>query len=214
MKLEEKIALQESMRQRISIEPLVSQPKIVSGVDVAYGNDGTASAAIVTMEYATHKVLEIVTARIFTMEPYVPSMLSFREMPAFLAAWQKRNIDPDLVFFDGNGIWHPRRLGLATHASFVIDKPTIGIAKNPFRDLGAILEPPSIKGAYTLIEHEGEVLAACLRTRTGAKCQYVSVGNRITLEEAIDHTLHLTTEDSKYPIITKMADTTLRTGGA
>lgn len=208
--LDEKLTIQNELRGRVEIAPFGSTPKIVTGVDVAYHDDRYATAALVTMDYETKEVLECVTAKSLVTEPYEPSLLSFRELPAFLAAWKLRNIDPNIVFFDGNGLWHPRRMGLATHASFLIDKPTVGITKNQYRDLGAIVEPPNIKGAYTLIEHEDEILAACLRTRMGAKCQYVSVGNRITLEEAVEFTLHLTKPDSKYPIITKMADTLLR----
>lgn len=135
---------------------------------------------------------------------YVPGFLAFRELPVFLHAWEKLSTEPDLVFFDGNGILHPERVGIATHASFFIDKPTIGVAKNPF--IGEFEEPTPEQGSHSPIFDQGEVIGAVVRTQTRVKPVYVSVGNRIDLAGAIRLVMHYVGKESRVPEIIRQAD--------
>jgi len=124
--------------------------------------------------------------------PYIPGLLSFREAPACIAAVKKLRTQPDMFIIDGQGIAHPRRLGLAAHLGLFFDKPTIGCAKS--RLTGTFDEPPPEKGAYTLLKDNREVIGAVVRTRTNVKPVFVSVGNKCLLENAIKVTLACTTK--------------------
>lgn len=196
-------AIQERLRRQIRIQKLPKKPQIASGVDVAYAGN-TAVAVIVTMRINTHEILEISWASKEVRVPYIPGFLAFRELPAFLEAWQKASIRPDLIFFDGQGIMHPRRMGLATHASFFVGLPTVGIAKSPL--FGKFEEPDTAKGSFSYVQDDGEILGVALRTREKTKPIFVSVGNLITLNEAIDLVLGFVTPKSKIPLITGKAD--------
>lgn len=202
---EEMSLIQQTLRQQIQIHTLVTPPKILAGVDVAYTEEG-AIAVIVVWERASKTIIETVIHRSKEHTyPYIPGFLAFRELPVFLEAWSQLQTNPDLVVFDGNGMLHPQRVGLATHASFLIDKPTMGIAKTPYR-LGEHLPLAENKGSYQLILEKGETVGAVLRTQTGVKPVYVSVGNRITLEEVIDISMEFVEKHSRIPEITRQPD--------
>jgi deoxyribonuclease V len=115
--------------------------------------------------------------------PYIPGLLSFREIPPLLSAWKKLKTLPDVVIVDGQGIAHPRRLGIASHLGLVLGIPTIGCAKS--RLCGVHDEPPARRGAWTPLTHQGETVGAALRTRAGCNVVYVSTGHRISLECSI-----------------------------
>ncbi len=195
--------IQEKLCQHIKKKPLTHPIQYAAGVDVAYTNL-QSYAVIVVMDYQRKKIVETVKHKERVTCPYIPGLLAFRELPSFLNAWRKLTITPDLVFFDGNGILHPKRCGIATHASFFIKKPTIGIAKNPF--IGEYHEPSPNKGDYTYIYHHGEIVGASLRTQTKIKPVYISIGNWITLQEAIQHAMHFVGPHSRIPEITRQAD--------
>lgn len=199
----EMIQIQDRLRQQIEIKSLTHPIQFAAGVDVAY-TDTLACAVIVVMDYHRKEIIETVSHVETISFDYIPGLLAFRELPPFLNAWRKLKTAPDLVFFDGNGILHPKRAGIATHASFFIQKPTIGIAKNPF--IGECQHPSPNKGAYSYIDHQGEIVGASLRTQTNVKPVYVSVGNWITLEETIQHAMHFVSVNSRIPEITRQAD--------
>src|SRR5271169_119593 len=115
--------------------------------------------------------------------PYIPGLLSFREVPALLAALKKLNDLPDVLFCDGQGYAHPRRFGLACHLGVLLDVPTIGCAKS--RLIGQYREPGGQAGAWTPLVHQGERIGAVLRTRAGARPMYISSGHRVSLERAL-----------------------------
>jgi deoxyribonuclease V len=206
--------LQSRLASEVRVVPLRAVPKVIVGLDCAFSGDGKRifAAAVVlrlcgpaalgwdaiipegggaTLPLAFElEHVETVTARQETGFPYIPGLLSFREAPACLAAVEKISREVDLFMIDGQGIAHPRRLGLAAHLGLFFDKPTIGCAKS--RLIGTYNEPHVKKGAYSPLRDGNEIIGAVVRTRAGVRPVFVSVGNRCTLEDAIRVTLACT----------------------
>nr|MCU0809385.1 deoxyribonuclease V [Candidatus Contendobacter sp.] len=160
----------------------------VAGVDVGFEAGGTVTrAAVAVLRYPELDVLETAIARRPTTFPYVPGLLSFRELPAVLEALEQLREPPDLLLCDGQGIAHPRRLGIASHLGLLVDIPAIGVAKS--RLCGMHEEPPNQRGAWTPLWAEGEIIGAVLRTRPGVKPLYISPGHRINLATAIQYVM-------------------------
>src|SRR5438128_7328314 len=126
---EEAIAIQLSLASKVSLVPQLGEVNVVAGVDMSAKD--VARAAVVILSYPGLEVLEIARAEKPLDFPYVPGLLSFREGPAILAAFDKIKRWPDLVFFDGQGIAHPRKIGIASHMGVLLDLPTIGVGKSP-----------------------------------------------------------------------------------
>src|SRR5687767_13050927 len=124
---EEAVAIQLSLAERVILRPPAKRPGIIAGVDMSA--TGVARAAVVLLTYPEMEVIEVARAEKPLSFPYVPGLLSFREGPAVLAAFEKLSRLPDLAFFDGQGIAHPRRFGIASHIGVLLDLPTIGVAK-------------------------------------------------------------------------------------
>ena len=135
--------------------------------------------------------------------PYVPGLLSFREAPAILAALRKVKTEPDVFLFDGQGIAHPRRFGLASHVGLQINRPSIGCAKS--RLTGTCVEPGPERGAVEGLYDGEECLGFVLRTRAHVKPMYISVGHRISLQSAVDVSLMCATR-YRLPEPTRLAD--------
>jgi deoxyribonuclease V len=178
------------------LAPLVSQHsripermRYVAGADGAY-DDEKASGAAVLIEYATLKPIETTTARARVTFPYVPGLLSFREGPMVVRVLRKLKIKPDVCIVDGHGLAHPRRFGLACYVGLVTNLPTIGVAKS--RLFGTEV-------GETLIDSEGNVIARILRSNR--KSLYVSVGHKISLEDATRIVRHCTTKRGLEPIL-------------
>jgi deoxyribonuclease V len=129
------------------------------------------------------ELVETVSAVREVRFPYVPGLLSFREAPVCIAAAEKLRSRPDVFIIDGQGIAHPRRLGLAAHLGLFFDMPTVGCAKS--RLTGDYEEPPLEKGAHTPLKDKSEIIGAVVRTRTNVKPVFVSVGNKCVLADAI-----------------------------
>ena len=146
-----------------------------------------AIAAVVLYKYPEMQELQRAHAEVRLQFPYVPGFLSFREIPALLAALGKLRQMPDLMFCDGQGYAHPRRMGLATHLGIVLDRPTIGCAKSIL--IGKHEPLGNEKGEWTPMLDGEERIGAALRTRTGVKPMYISQGHRISLETALRLTL-------------------------
>lgn len=138
----------------------------------------------------------------------MPGFLAFRELPLVIKTAELLENKPDLYMFDGNGYLHPRHMGIASHASFYLNAPTIGVAKTYFRvEKGLDYTEPDISaGSYTDIEWNGEVYGRALRTHNGIKPVFVSVGNNISLDTAVKITLDMVNEESRLPIPTRLAD--------
>lgn len=144
--------LQERLACKVRHTPLKSTPKTVAGIDCAFSKDGKRIlAAVVVLQFGNFEVVETANAARKVTFPYIPGLLSFREAPVCIAAVEKLTNQPDVFIIDGQGIAHPRRLGLAAHLGLFFNKPTIGCAKS--RLIGQFEEPPLQKGAYTLLTH-------------------------------------------------------------
>ncbi|MBK7135161.1 MAG: deoxyribonuclease V [Rhodocyclales bacterium] len=156
----------------------------VAGVDVGFeGNGATTRAAVTVLAFPSLQLETSAIARLPTRFPYVPGLLSFREIPAVLAAMERLNVRPDLLLCDGQGIAHPRRFGIASHLGLLLDIPAIGVAKT--RLIGRHDEVPDERGAWVPLKAGSETIGAVLRTRRGVKPLYVSPGHRIGLESSI-----------------------------
>ncbi|MEM7793443.1 MAG: deoxyribonuclease V [Cyanobacteria bacterium P01_C01_bin.118] len=198
------IAIQNQLRDRVITTNQFESITTVAGVDAGFEQDGTVTrAAVVVLQLPQLTLLEQAIAYRPTTFPYVPSLLSFREMPTVLDALTQLTIEPDLILCDGAGIAHPRRLGIASHLGVLIDKPTIGVAKS--RLLGTHAELPPEKGAWVPLMDRGERIGAVLRSRTGTKPLFVSAGHRVSLETAVDYVLQCTPK-YRLPETTRLAD--------
>ena len=215
MKDEDKfLEIQNSLREKISLNDSFdkSDIKIIAGVDLAYWKDCSgceqAVCCIVVIDFITHEVLEKRQYAGRIEVPYIPGFLAFRELPLILKAAELLDSQPDLYIFDGNGYLHPRHMGIATHAAFYLHKPTIGIAKTYFRvdKQTDYTEPNEQSGSFTDIVIDGEVYGRVLRTHTGVKPVFVSVGNDVSLDTACEIALALTEKESRIPIPTRLAD--------
>ncbi len=194
---------QKNLASKVQFVPLKKPPKLITGIDCAFSKDGKKIiAAVVVLKLPDFVPVEITSALRKVAFPYIPGLLSFREAPVCIAAVEKLKTKPDLFIIDGQGIAHPRRLGLAAHLGLFFDKPTIGCAKS--RLIGRFEELPLEKGAYTLLKDKKrmkpdtqytirntqyETIGAVVRTRTNVKPVFVSVGNKCLLKDAIKITL-------------------------
>lgn len=179
------------------------KPDTVAGVDVGFEAQGKITrAAVAVLSFPELKPMDQALARQPTRFPYVPGLLSFREIPAILEAMQRLRQAPDMLLCDGQGLAHPRRFGLACHLGLLTDIPSIGVAKS--RLIGTSDKLPEEKGSWTPLKHKDEIIGAVLRTRTKVKPLYISVGHRISLESAIHYVLACTTR-FKLPETTRAA---------
>ncbi|MFF4172920.1 endonuclease V [Streptomyces sp. NPDC001744] len=180
----------------------------VTGLDVAYDDErDLVAAAAVVLDARTLEVVEEATAVGRVSFPYVPGLLAFREIPTVLAALDALTADPGLLVCDGYGLAHPRRFGLASHLGVLTGHPSVGVAKNPFAFTYG--EPGPARGDSAPLLADGEEVGRAVRTRTGVKPVFVSVGHRVSLARACAHTLHLTPR-YRLPETTRRADSLCR----
>jgi deoxyribonuclease V len=178
------MTMQRELAELVSTSDEVSDVRFVAGVDISVGNArGVAWGAVAVLNYPELKLVETQTAEQAIEFPYIPGLLSFRESPVILAACEKLTNIPDLILVDGQGIAHPRRLGLASHLGLLWDRPTIGCAKS--RLCGEHRPVETEPGRFSDLLHREEVIGAVLRTRANSKPLYISVGHKISLEAAI-----------------------------
>ena len=183
----EAVRIQERLAPAVRAEPLARDPETVAGVDVSIRGD-LAQAAISVLRFADLEVIDEVIHRCDVPFPYVPGLLSFREMPALLPALEKLKTAPDLFMLDSQGLAHPRRFGLACHFGVVTGQPALGVAKSRLTGRRAE-ELPQEKGSRVPLVDDSETIGAVVRTRADVKPVFVSIGHRITLEEAVEVTL-------------------------
>lgn len=184
----EAIELQNILREKVRIQPLARAVETIAGADISFNKfSETVYAGIVVLRLPSLEVVEEVGVVSETRFPYVPGLLSFRESPSVLEAWSQLKIEPDAVMFDGQGIAHPRRIGIASHVGLLINRPTFGCAKSVL--VGRYDEPPEERGNWTPLIDRGETVGAALRTKTRVQPIFVSPGHMIDLTSAIDLTL-------------------------
>lgn len=177
-------AVQARLRSRVRASGGPRRVRLVAGADLAYRADGSrAWAAVVLWSPRDGAVVETVTAAARPRFPYVPGYLSFREGPLLLRAFGRLRRRPDLVLFDGQGIAHPRGLGLASHLGVLLDLPSVGCAKS--RLVGEHGEPGRRRGEWTPLVLAGRCVGAVVRTRDDVKPLWISPGHRIGVRQAI-----------------------------
>ncbi|HWP40960.1 MAG TPA: endonuclease V [Tepidisphaeraceae bacterium] len=181
--LEQWKATQNQLRRRLIVAPLRPLPRFVAGADAAFSADKTmVFAAAVVYDRNTQQIVEISHATQQVEVPYVPGFLSFREGPAILAAIGKLKHPFGAICFDGQGYAHPRRCGLATHVSIMLDMPGVGVAKS--RLIGTYHEPRAAAGSVEPLMDGQEQIGIVLRTRDHTRPLFVSIGHRVDLESA------------------------------
>lgn len=189
----EAMRVQAQLRERLLLTWDGREVKTVGGVDIGLEQD-TARAAIVILRYPDLVPLEGVIADAPLVFPYIPGLLAFREGPAVLAAWERLRIRPDLLMFDGQGIAHPRGVGIASQMGLWLERPTIGVAKS--RLYGRHAEPGSKRGNFAELydqRNAGNVIGVALRTRDNVNPLYVSPGHLIDLPHAVEFVLNCCT---------------------
>ena len=203
---DEAVALQNELAPQLIIRDEFRTPlRLVGGVDVAYREDRSlAIAAALIRDAVTLQVKELVHAESRITFPYLPGLLSFREIPAIEVALGKLARQPDLLVCDGHGIAHPRRFGLASHVGLLFDVPTIGCAKSSLR-LRARQEPGAARGSFSELVSRGRVVGTVLRTRDRIKPLYVSPGHRVSVTTARELVLKMCTR-YRLPEPTRLAD--------
>lgn len=188
------VAFQQRLRELVVASGTIRRPCLVAGVDVSYdfvptrfsrGKQASEFlyAAVVVLELPSLRVVESAGVASRAEFPYVPGLLSFREMPPLLEAFRKLRVTPDAVLVDGQGVAHPRRCGLASHLGLVLDLPTVGCAKS--RLIGEYREPGLRRGSASSLRDGGEIIGRVLRTRDGVAPLFVSVGHKISLDAAV-----------------------------
>ncbi|WP_210367051.1 endonuclease V [Bacillus sp. REN3] len=212
MNIENLQAIQNELKINIQLKNVfqLSEITLVAGVELAYWSEDKIEycvCCIVVIDYRTKEIIEQVEYTGEVDFPYIPGYLAFRELPFIIKAVEQLKNISDLYMFDGNGYLHSRHMGIATHASFHLEKPTIGVAKT-YLKVGNIdfTMPQNIVGAYTDIVLNGEVYGRALRTRESVKPIFVSCGNWIDIDTATHITMHFVEKDSRLPITIRYAD--------
>ena len=176
--------IQLGLADKVSRVNEVAAPRFIAGVDISVSRSREmATGAVVILSYPELRLVETKTVNEKPGFPYIPGLLSFREAPLILAACEKLTATPDLILVDGQGIAHPRRLGLASHLGLLLDTPTIGCAKS--RLCGSHEAPDIEMGSYAELVDNNEIIGAALRTKCRTKPVYVSIGHRVDLPAAI-----------------------------
>ena len=177
------IAVQKEMARLVSQSPPGGEINLIAGLDAAFSPDGRhCLSAVVLWDMRLRQVVEQHTARRPLTFPYIPGLLSFREIPALLAALRKLKQRPDALMCDGQGLAHPRRFGIACHLGVICNLPALGCAKS--RLIGTYEEPARQRGSCAALEDKGEIIGSVLRTQTSVKPVFVSIGHRMGLATA------------------------------
>lgn len=176
--------IQRELAARVSQVGEVAEPHFIAGADISTSRARSlATGAVVVMAYPALELVEVKTVDAPLAFPYIPGLLSFRESPLVLAVCEQLTVTPDLLLVDGQGLAHPRRLGLACHLGLLLDTPTIGCAKS--RLCGSHEELAVEPGSSAALVDGGEVIGAVLRTKASTSPLYVSIGHKVDLETAV-----------------------------
>lgn len=193
----EAIQIQHRLRPRLILDKAPEAIKTIAGIDVSFTRGShQLHAALVVLDLtqailkqngrktATFPIVETTTASLTVNFPYIPGLLSFREIPVVLEAWAKLSIRPDCLICDGQGLAHPRRMGLASHLGLIVDLPSIGCGKT--RLIGEERTPGRARGDRVALVDKDEVIGMILRTRKDVAPLYISQGHRMTLDRAVE----------------------------
>lgn len=180
--------IQKQLSPEIICSNSIVRPRLIAGIDISVYRRYKGCAAVVLLDYPSLEIVESAFAEGEILYPYVPGLLSFREAPLILEACRKLVRKPDFILVDGQGIAHPRRLGVASHLGLLLNIPSIGCAKS--RLIGDHDSIPDEAGKYTYLVDGGEIIGAAVRTRRGCKPVYISIGHMVDLPAAIHWTLN------------------------
>ncbi len=184
----EAVELQKRLQVQIELRPPGHDVRTIAGADISFDKySPVLFAGIVVLALPSLEVVEEIGVEAKVPFPYVPGLLSFREAPPLLEAWQRLRTTPDALMLDGQGIAHPRRFGIACHVGLLTGVPSFGCAKSVL--VGTFDEPPPERGAWTPMTHRGDIVGAALRTKQRVQPVYVSPGHRIDIESSIQLTL-------------------------
>jgi len=176
--------IQQRLAAQVSRSSEITTPHFIAGVDISRQKEqGVATGAVVVLQYPELRLVETKVVQGKLDFPYIPGLLSFREAPLTLAACERLSVTPDLILVDGQGVAHPRRMGLASHLGLFLNKPTIGCAKSLL--CGSCEKPGEKPGSYAEVMDRGETIGVALRTKLGANPIYVSIGHKVNLEAVI-----------------------------
>ncbi len=181
---EEAVRIQRELAGRISLSAFFSEYRYVAGADLAYSRkDNTLFAAVVVQEYPSGRQVFTCAEKGKATFPYIPGLLSFREIPLLLRIFENLPVTPDVVMCDGQGLAHPRRFGLACHIGLLLDVPSIGCAKSKL--VGEYEEPGAARGRRSPLIYKDSVVGAVVRTRDKVKPVFVSPGHKVDVETAV-----------------------------
>ena len=181
----EAVALQKQLRDQVILQPLPKNIELVAGADISFNKfSAVIYAGIVVVRLPNLEVVATSGIVTTTKFPYVPGLLSFREIPPLLEAWEKLKVRPDVMLLDGHGIAHPRRLGIASHAGMILSLPTIGCAKTLL--VGKYEIPAEAAGSFSPLLDKGETIGAVVRTKNRVNPIFVSPGHLADIPTAID----------------------------
>lgn len=188
----EAIDIQKQLADQIQLQPLTQPIGSVAGADVSFNkNSELVFAAVVLLSFPQLTLIEQVSATGITHFPYIPGLLSFREAPILLAAFEKLSIVPDVVICDGHGIAHPRRLGIAAHLGLCLERPTLGCAKKKLTGLYEAHQlAPTAGATIALKDKENQIIGSVVRTKMGIKPVFVSPGHQMDITTAVDVVLN------------------------
>lgn len=184
----EAVALQKRLRQEVVIQPLPAGAELVAGADISYNKfSDVVFAAVVVLRLPQLKV--VTTSGIISKLkfPYIPGLLSFREAPSLLEAWEKLTVRPDVLMLDGMGIAHPRRFGIASHIGLLLGLPTIGCGKTLL--VGKYDEPAEEAGSFAPLIDKGEQIGVALRTKDRVNPVFISPGHLADIPTSVDLTM-------------------------
>ncbi len=193
---QEAIALQKQLATQIEITHYAPVVRYIGGADISFnrGSD-EVFAGIVVLDFSSLAIVEQRVVRTQANFPYIPGLLSFRELPPLLEVWEQLTLKPDVLMLDGQGLAHPRRFGLACHMGLWLNIPTLGCAKTHF--IGEYTPPAETQGSYSELMDSGSQLGYVLRTKTRVKPVFISPGHRVALEQSLEWALAAT---GKYRI--------------
>ena len=203
----EAVLLQKKLAGKVVRKDRLGRVESVAGIDASFKGNWVR-AAVVVVDVSDLKVIEAATSERKAIFPYIPGLLSFLEGPVVLDALNKLSALPDLLIFDGQGIAHPRRLGIASHIGLLLDIPAIGCAKS--RLCGQHRKPEPDRGSHTPLVDKGETIGAVLRTRSRVKPVFVSIGHRVALKTSIEYVLSCC-KGFRLPETTRLAHRLSRT---
>lgn len=179
---QEAIKIQNKLRRKIKLTDFKIKPQLIAAADVAF-KDNLACAAVILMKLPDFRIIEWVRKTQKIKFPYIPGLLTFREGPVLENCFRAAKFEPDVILFDGQGIAHPRNMGIAAHMGILLDKSTIGCAKTWL--FGEYKEPGNSRGAFSYLFNQKKKIGAVLRTRVNVKPVFVSPGYKIDIESAV-----------------------------